>query len=84
MLEALDRDLPAVSTTRPAGGYFLWLELGGVDASDLLVRAEEAGVTFVGRTSAAAPDTARPRVRFVSPDEIRNWVAVSPRRCRHA
>jgi 2-aminoadipate transaminase len=76
MLEALDRDLPAVSTTRPAGGYFLWLELGGVDASDLLVRAEEAGVTFVkGTDFGGAPDTARLAFSFVSPDEIRDGVA---------
>jgi 2-aminoadipate transaminase len=76
MLEALDRDLPAVTTTRPAGGYFLWLELGGVDASDLLVRAEEAGVTFVkGTDFGGAPDTARLAFSFVSPDEIRDGVA---------
>jgi 2-aminoadipate transaminase len=76
MLEALDSDLPGVSTTRPEGGYFLWLELGGVDSSDLLVRAEEAGVTFVkGTDFGGAPDTARLAFSFVSPDEIRDGVA---------
>jgi 2-aminoadipate transaminase len=76
MLAALDRDLPGVRTTRPAGGYFLWLELGGVDAADLLVRAEEAGVTFVkGTDFGGAPDTARLAFSFVSPDEIRDGVA---------
>jgi 2-aminoadipate transaminase len=76
MLEALDSDLPGVRTTRPAGGYFLWLELGGIDASDLLTRAERAGVTFVkGTDFGGAPDTARLAFSFVSPDEIRDGVA---------
>jgi DNA-binding transcriptional MocR family regulator len=76
MLEALDRDLPQVSTTRPEGGYFLWLELNGVDATDLLARAEEAGVTFVkGTDFGGALDTARLAFSFVSPDEIRDGVA---------
>src|SRR3954463_5768492 len=47
MLAALDAELPNVRTTRPEGGYFLWVELEGVDAADLLGRAEDAGVTFV-------------------------------------
>jgi DNA-binding transcriptional MocR family regulator len=76
MLAALDQDLPGIRTTRPEGGYFLWLELGGVDASDLLVRAEEAGVTFVkGADFGGAPDTARLAFSFVSLDEIRDGVA---------
>jgi 2-aminoadipate transaminase len=76
MLAALDQDLPGIRTTRPEGGYFLWLELGGVDASDLLVRAEEAGVTFVkGTDFGGAPDTARLAFSFVSLDEIRDGVA---------
>ncbi len=76
MLAALAQDLPGVVTTRPAGGYFLWLELGGVDASNLLVRAEEAGVTFVkGSDFGGPPDTARLAFSFVSLDEIRDGVA---------
>lgn len=76
MLAALDQDLPGIRTTRPEGGYFLWLELGGVDASDLLARAEEAGVTFVkGADFGGAPDTARLAFSFVSLDEIRDGVA---------
>ncbi len=76
MLAALARDLPGLATTRPAGGYFLWLELGGVDASDLLVRAEEAGVTFVkGPDFGGPPDTARLAFSFVSLDEIEDGVA---------
>ena len=36
------------SWNRPEGGYFLWLELDGVDTSALSVRAEnEAHVAFV-------------------------------------
>ena len=49
MLEALERELSGRATwSRPEGGYFLWLDLGEtVDASALLERATEAGVTFV-------------------------------------
>src|SRR3954453_2032983 len=47
MLAAFDRELPDVRITRPDGGYFLWAELAGVDAGELLGRAEAAGVTFV-------------------------------------
>src|SRR4029077_11520868 len=43
MLAAFEHELPNVRTTRPEGGYFLWAELDGVDAGDLLTRAEEAG-----------------------------------------
>ncbi len=76
MLSALARELPSVGTTRPAGGYFLWLELGGVDASDLLARAEAAGVTFVkGTDFGGPPDTARLAFSFPSLDEIDDGVA---------
>ena len=49
MLAALDRELPdGTSWSRPEGGYFLWVDFGdGVDASALLGRATDAGVTFV-------------------------------------
>jgi 2-aminoadipate transaminase len=76
MLDALDRDLPGVSTTHPEGGYFLWLELGGVDAAGLLARAEQAGVTFVqGTDFGGDADTARLAYSFVSPEEIADGVA---------
>jgi 2-aminoadipate transaminase len=76
MLEALDRELPALRTTRPDGGYFLWLELDGVDAAGLLARAEDAGVTFVkGTDFGGEPDTARLAYSFVSTDEIADGVA---------
>src|SRR3954463_10913173 len=71
MLEALDRELPDVRTTRPEGGYFLWLESDGVDAEELLPRAEAAGVTFVKVTDfGGEPGTLRLAFSFVSPDEI--------------
>jgi 2-aminoadipate transaminase len=48
MLAALDAELAGrAAWSRPDGGYFVWLELGDDDASALLGRATEAGVTFV-------------------------------------
>lgn len=76
MLEALDRQLPELTITRPEGGYFLWAELGGVDATDMLARAEAAGVTFVkGTDFDGAPDTLRLAYSFVSVDEIAEGVS---------
>ena len=76
MLAALDRELPEIRITRPEGGYFLWAELGGVDASELLVRAEAAGVTFVkGTDFNGEPDTLRLAYSFVSVDEIADGVS---------
>ena len=76
MLGALDRDLPAVRSTRPEGGYFLWLEVDGVDANALLDRAQEAGVTFVaGSDFGGGPGTLRLAFSFVSPDEIADGIA---------
>jgi len=76
MLTALERELPDVQTSHPEGGYFLWAELGGVDASELLGRAEAAGVTFVkGADFGGEPDTLRLAYSFVSVDEIAEGVA---------
>jgi len=48
MLDALEAVSPAASWNRPEGGYFLWLDLGSEgDASGVLSRAEDAGVTFI-------------------------------------
>jgi 2-aminoadipate transaminase len=75
MLAALDRELPGVRSTRPDGGYFLWLELDGVDAGELLARAEAAGVTFVrGADFGGEPGTLRLAYSFVSPAEIEEGV----------
>jgi 2-aminoadipate transaminase len=78
MLEALDRELAGSGATwsRPQGGYFVWLELPGVDGAALLERATAAGVTFVpGTDFGGAPSTARLAYSFVSPDEIGEGVA---------
>ncbi len=76
MLAALDRELPDVRTTRPEGGYFLWLEADGVDAAELLPRAEAAGVTFVkGTDFGGEPGTLRLAFSFVSPEEIAEGVS---------
>ncbi len=73
MLEALDRELAGRARwNRPEGGYFLWLELpDGVDASELLSRANDGGVSFVaGADFGGPPASARLAFSFVSPEEI--------------
>ena len=76
MLAALERELPELRTSHPEGGYFLWAELDGVDAAELLARAEAAGVTFVkGADFGGGPDTLRLAYSFVSLDEIAEGVA---------
>jgi DNA-binding transcriptional MocR family regulator len=76
MLSALERHLPGARASHPEGGYFLWLELDGVDATKLLPRAEAAGVTFVqGTDFGGPPNTLRLAFSFVSPAEIDEGVA---------
>jgi DNA-binding transcriptional MocR family regulator len=78
MLEALDRELAGrASWSRPAGGYFLWLELpDGTDTFELLARANDAGVTFVpGPDFGGAPNTARLAFSYASPAEIDEGVS---------
>jgi 2-aminoadipate transaminase len=77
MLEALERELGGRARwSHPEGGYFLWLELPeAVDASELLGRASEAGVTFVpGTDFGGPPASARLAFSFVSPAEIEEGV----------
>jgi 2-aminoadipate transaminase len=77
MLEALEAELGSTSATwsQPEGGYFVWLDLPGVDAAELLGRSADAGVTFVpGTDFGGASSTARLAYSFVSPDEIREGV----------
>lgn len=83
MLDALDAELPDVRSSRPEGGYFLWLDFpGSVDAGELLVRAEQAGVTFVRGSdfypegSGGGRSSARLAFSFVSPAEIRAGVGL--------
>src|SRR5215471_8290914 len=83
MLEALAREmLEDASWTHPEGGYFVWLDLpSGPSAAELLVQAEEAGVTFVKGTD-FFPDgrggerSLRLAFSFVSPDEIAEGISV--------
>ena len=81
MLDALAREMPDdASWTRPEGGYFVWLELpSGPPTAELLVEAEEAGVTFVKGTDFFADGEGEHALRlafsFVSPDEIAEGVA---------
>jgi 2-aminoadipate transaminase len=76
MIAALERELPDVRATRPDGGYFLWIELEGVDAGELLTRAEAAGVTFVkGTDFGGSTGSLRLAYSFVSLDEIDEGVA---------
>jgi 2-aminoadipate transaminase len=76
MVAAFDRELPDVRITRPDGGYFIWAELGEVDAGGLLTRAEAAGVTFVkGTDFDGGPDSLRLAYSFVSLEQIDEGVA---------
>ncbi len=81
LLAALEQELPEASWSRPAGGYFLWLDLpGGIDAHRALAAGEEAGVTFVpGGDFFHRPEDGRSAARlafsFASPDEIAEGVA---------
>jgi DNA-binding transcriptional MocR family regulator len=77
MLDSLEAELGETSATwsRPQGGYFVWLDVPGADAAELLGRATDAGVTFVpGTDFGGAPSAARLAYSFVSPDEIREGV----------
>jgi DNA-binding transcriptional MocR family regulator len=73
MLDALDRELSGrASWNRPAGGYFLWLDLApGLDAGELLREATRAGVTFVPGADFGGPRSSlRLAFSFVTPGEI--------------
>jgi 2-aminoadipate transaminase len=78
MLAALERDLGSSARwSRPEGGYFLWLELaGGIDARQLLERAEVAGVTFVpGPDFGGPPNSLRLAFSFVDADAVAEGIA---------
>jgi DNA-binding transcriptional MocR family regulator len=83
MIEALEREMPAgVTWSRPEGGYFLWLDLGGgVDSADLLTRAAEAGVTFVRGSDffpggSGGTSSARLAFSYESPERIAEGVGI--------
>lgn len=78
MLAALERHMPdGASWSRPAGGYFVWLDLP-TDAP-ALADAEAAGVTFVPGTDFFADGSGTSSLRlafsYVSPDEIAEGVS---------
>jgi 2-aminoadipate transaminase len=78
MLTALERTFPAdASWSRPEGGYFLWLELGGGrGARALATRAQAEGVSFVcgedffPRGSGSGESAARLAFSYESPNRI--------------
>ena len=78
MLEALESEFggSGVTWSRPEGGYFIWLDVPGVDSGELLERATAGGVTFVrGSDFGGEPTALRLAFSFVSPDEIRDGIA---------
>ncbi len=83
MLSALESGLSGrASWNRPEGGYFLWLELEGVDTSALASRAErEAHVAFVPGRSFYPPEpgdgrsSARLAFSYEPPERIAEGVA---------
>ncbi len=81
MLAALEAHAPAgAAWSRPEGGYFVWLDLPGVDVSDLAARAEGAGVAFVTgpaffpRGSGMGASSARLAFSYETPDRIAEGV----------
>jgi len=83
MLDALAREMPAgVSWSRPEGGYFLWVDFpDGTDAAALLVRATDAGVTFVRGADffpggSAGRDSARLAFSYESPERVAEGVGL--------
>jgi DNA-binding transcriptional MocR family regulator len=77
MLDALEQELAGTGAhwSRPAGGYFLWLDIPGVDAAELLDRASASGVTFVkGADFGGAASSIRLAYSYVSTEEIREGV----------
>jgi 2-aminoadipate transaminase len=68
MLEALEHELEGARWSRPAGGYFVWLELPReIEPTE--------GVTFVKGADFGGPsNTARLAFSFVSPEEIHEGI----------
>ena len=64
-MAAVDRHLgDRAEYVRPAGGYFLWLRLPGVDTDALATRAAEAGVPLVKGTSCYGDGSGSDEVRL--------------------
>ncbi len=80
MMAAVDRHFgERARYVRPAGGYFLWLRLPGVDTDALAGRAEAAGVPVVKGTSCYTDGSGRDALRLAfsaaQPDDIAIAVA---------
>ena len=80
MRSALARELPeGAEWSDPEGGYFLWLDLPGVESRDLFERAREADVTFVKGSdlhlAGGGEESARLAFSFAPLDEIDEGVA---------
>jgi DNA-binding transcriptional MocR family regulator len=65
MGSALRRDLPKAQFAAPAGGYFFWVRLPGVDTSKLQVKADALNVGF------------RPGARFSSQGGLGEYMRLS-------
>jgi 2-aminoadipate transaminase len=77
MLDGLEQELGGAGAhwSRPAGGYFLWLDVPGIDAAALLEQASASGVTFVKGADFGGPESSiRLAYSYVSPAEIREGV----------
>jgi 2-aminoadipate transaminase len=77
MLTALERHFArSAAWSRPEGGYFVWLELDGVHASELAARAEETGIAivpgagFFPRGSGLGGNSVRLAYSYESPERI--------------
>jgi len=73
--KALRECLPEQAVAEPQGGYFVWVPLpAGVDANELLARAETRGVRFTPGTRCAVERDLRSFVRlsfaFYDPPEL--------------
>ena len=74
-VSALDRHFAGrVQYASPAGGYFLWIRLPGVDADRLASDAEQAGVPVVKGSSCYPDGRGKDELRLafsaVSPSDI--------------
>jgi len=82
MLEALETHAPEGSSwSRPTGGYFVWFDHPGANATDLAVAAEREGVSFIPGPgfftpgSGAGTSSARLAFSYETPERIAEGVA---------
>jgi len=82
MLQALeDASLVGATWSKPAGGYFVWLEVDGADTAELARRSEAAGVAFIAGNaffpagSGGGASAARLAFSYESPERIGEGIA---------